>query len=47
MVDRMFDANTWLAVPFHFWSIVFFSFGAMTGSFLNVCIHRMPRGKAW
>jgi leader peptidase (prepilin peptidase)/N-methyltransferase len=31
-------------VPFHFWSLCFFVLGCMTGSFLNVCIHRMPLG---
>jgi leader peptidase (prepilin peptidase)/N-methyltransferase len=31
-------------VPFHFWSVVFFVFGSLVGSFLNVCIHRMPLG---
>ncbi len=31
------------AIPFHFWSVVFFVFGTMVGSFLNVCIYRMPR----
>jgi leader peptidase (prepilin peptidase)/N-methyltransferase len=34
----------WSLVPFHFWSLVFFVFGCMVGSFLNVCIHRLPRG---
>ena len=34
----------WSLVPFHFWSLVFFVFGCMVGSFLNVCIHRMPLG---
>jgi leader peptidase (prepilin peptidase)/N-methyltransferase len=31
-------------MPFHFWTIQFLLVGAMVGSFLNVCIHRMPRG---
>lgn len=42
----MTDAATWAQVPFHFWSVVFFCFGAMVGSFLNVCIHRLPRGES-
>jgi leader peptidase (prepilin peptidase)/N-methyltransferase len=33
-------------VPFPFWSLVFFIFGCMVGSFLNVCIHRMPLGQS-
>src|SRR5436190_1165656 len=39
-----FDLHVWQSVPFHFWSIVFFIFGTVVGSFLNVCIYRMPRG---
>ena len=35
-----------LPVPFHFWSVVFFVLGGIVGSFLNVCIHRMPRGES-
>jgi leader peptidase (prepilin peptidase) / N-methyltransferase len=42
----MFDAKIWGAVPFHFWTLCFFVFGCMAGSFLNVCIHRMPRGES-
>jgi leader peptidase (prepilin peptidase)/N-methyltransferase len=42
----MFDSQTWAAVPFHFWSAVFFVLGTMVGSLLNVCIHRMPRGES-
>ena len=42
----MFDRQIWAAVPFHFWSIVFFVLGAIVGSLLNVCIHRMPRGES-
>lgn len=34
----------WAAVPFHFWSLCFFVFGCIVGSFLNVCIYRMPLG---
>ena len=37
------DLQTWQAVPFHFWSVTIFVFGSMVGSFLNVCIYRMPR----
>jgi leader peptidase (prepilin peptidase)/N-methyltransferase len=40
---RPWTAN-WSLVPFHFWSLVFFSFGCIVGSFLNVCIYRMPLG---
>jgi leader peptidase (prepilin peptidase)/N-methyltransferase len=38
----MFDAHAWAQVPFGFWSLVFFVLGAIVGSFLNVCVHRMP-----
>jgi leader peptidase (prepilin peptidase)/N-methyltransferase len=37
-----FEREHWAAVPFHFWSVAIFIFGSMIGSFLNVCIHRMP-----
>jgi leader peptidase (prepilin peptidase)/N-methyltransferase len=40
--DNIFNAHNWAAVPFHFWSLVFFAFGCIVGSFLNVCIYRMP-----
>ena len=43
-LSRTFDPAAWASVPFHFWSVVFFAFGCMIGSFLNVCIHRMPLG---
>lgn len=39
----MFDTRLWAGVPFHFWTFVFFTTGSMVGSFLNVCIYRMPR----
>lgn len=40
-LDAIFDAENW-RVPFHFWSGVFFALGCIVGSFLNVCIYRMP-----
>jgi leader peptidase (prepilin peptidase)/N-methyltransferase len=43
-IEPIFDAHNWELVPFHFWSLVCFVFGCMVGSFLNVCIHRMPLG---
>jgi leader peptidase (prepilin peptidase)/N-methyltransferase len=45
-VANTFDPELWARVPFHFWSGVFFWFGCMVGSFLNVCIHRMPIGQS-
>jgi len=41
-IDAIFDAHNWAAVPFSFWSFCFFSLGCIVGSFLNVCIYRMP-----
>jgi leader peptidase (prepilin peptidase)/N-methyltransferase len=43
-INSIFDAGYWAGVPFHFWSLVFFVFGCIVGSFLNVCIHRLPLG---
>jgi len=43
-LEPIFDRETWARVPPEFWSVVFFTFGSMVGSFLNVCIHRMPLG---
>ncbi len=34
----------WSALPFHFWSACFFALGCIVGSFLNVCIYRLPLG---
>jgi leader peptidase (prepilin peptidase)/N-methyltransferase len=45
MFKAILDPNNW-QVPFPFWSLVFFIFGCMVGSFLNVCIHRMPLGQS-
>src|ERR1700744_2472645 len=41
-IDAIFNAHNWELVPFHFWSLCFFAFGSIVGSFLNVCIYRMP-----
>ena len=41
-IDTIFNPHNWAVVPFHFWSLVFFAFGCIVGSFLNVCIYRMP-----
>jgi leader peptidase (prepilin peptidase) / N-methyltransferase len=41
---NIFNPHDWAAVPFHFWSLVFFVLGCIVGSFLNVCIHRLPLG---
>jgi leader peptidase (prepilin peptidase)/N-methyltransferase len=41
-IDAIFNAHNWALVPFHFWSLTFFALGCIVGSFLNVCIHRMP-----
>src|SRR5204862_7777068 len=41
-----FYSRNWTAVPFHFWSGVFFVFGCIVGSFLNVCIYRLPLGQS-
>lgn len=40
----MVDPAIWKNVPFQFWSFCMFILGTIVGSFLNVCIHRMPRG---
>src|SRR5271155_5353180 len=41
-IDAIFDAHNWALVPFHFWSLTFFALGCIVGSFLNVCIYRLP-----
>jgi leader peptidase (prepilin peptidase)/N-methyltransferase len=43
-IRAIFDPDLWERVPFEFWALVFFMFGCCVGSFLNVCIHRMPLG---
>jgi leader peptidase (prepilin peptidase) / N-methyltransferase len=46
MLSTTFDSHQWAALPFHFWSAVLFVFGSMVGSFLNVCIYRLPLGQS-
>ena len=46
MFSETFDLHNWAVVPFHFWTLTFFVFGSMVGSFLNVCIHRLPIGQS-
>jgi leader peptidase (prepilin peptidase)/N-methyltransferase len=41
-IEVIFNAHNWALLPFHFWSLVFFALGCIIGSFLNVCIYRMP-----
>jgi leader peptidase (prepilin peptidase)/N-methyltransferase len=40
--EGIFNLSVWETVPFHFWTVLFFVLGCIVGSFLNVCIHRMP-----
>ena len=44
--STIFSGEYWSQVPFHFWSVLFFVLGSLVGSFLNVCIHRLPRGES-
>jgi len=45
-MTSIFDPKVLAQVPFHFWTVCFFAFGCVVGSFLNVCIHRMPRDES-
>jgi leader peptidase (prepilin peptidase)/N-methyltransferase len=38
------DLDDWRQLPWQFWSACWFMLGCMVGSFLNVCVHRMPLG---
>ncbi len=46
MGANLFEARNWALLPFHFWTGVFAVLGAIVGSFLNVCIHRLPHGQS-
>jgi leader peptidase (prepilin peptidase) / N-methyltransferase len=43
-MSATFEREVWASVPFHIWSVMIFAFGCTVGSFLNVCIYRMPIG---
>ena len=45
-LETALDARHWAPMPFPFWSAVFFVVGGVVGSFLNVVIHRLPRGES-
>jgi len=45
-MSGIFDPKVMAQVPSQFWTACFFIFGCVVGSFLNVCIHRMPRGES-
>jgi leader peptidase (prepilin peptidase)/N-methyltransferase len=38
--------DRWGDLPGEFWAVVFFTVGCCIGSFLNVCIHRLPLGQS-
>lgn len=46
VIDAIFNPENWAAVPSGFWAAVFFVFGCIVGSFLNVVIHRLPLGES-
>src|SRR5437762_9882042 len=46
LLKPMLNPEVWASVPFHLWSVVAFVLGTMVGSFLNVCIHRLPLGQS-
>ncbi|MBM3844857.1 MAG: prepilin peptidase [Verrucomicrobia bacterium] len=43
-IQNVFDRELWVSLPPWFWTSTLFVFGCMVGSFLNVCIYRMPIG---
>lgn len=45
-VEWWLEHPSLLGMPFHFWTGVLAILGAFVGSFLNVCIHRMPLGES-
>ncbi len=45
-LDWWFAHPSLFGLPFDFWTVVLFTLGTFVGSFLNVCIHRMPRDES-
>jgi leader peptidase (prepilin peptidase)/N-methyltransferase len=45
-MTSIFNPKDLAQIPFHFWTVCFFVLGCVVGSFLNVCIHRMPRDES-
>lgn len=43
LMDAIYGAGASQAIPAWFYLSIAFIFGSMVGSFLNVCIHRLPR----
>jgi leader peptidase (prepilin peptidase)/N-methyltransferase len=41
--SNVLDRQNWPGVSSPFWAVFFFILGSMVGSFLNVCVYRMPR----
>ncbi len=46
LVDWWIADPSLLGLPFHFWTALLLVVGTFVGSFLNVCIHRMPIGES-
>jgi len=45
-MNSVLEPGVLAQVPFHFWTVCSFVLGCVVGSFLNVCIHRMPRDES-